>query len=341
MKKTQIVYSLIATDRNTYLEEMWASLYSLRLYEPDREVRVVCDEATEPYMRRFPELMKMITEVVAVALPADYDSKLRSRELKTTVRRHVKGPYLFVDNDTIICGKLDYIDTLTCSVAAVREFNMTLRENPYGQGVIDTQQHVFGNAITEDEPYFNSGVMYVADDDTARCLCEAWNSNWHHSTFQKGNSQDQPALLKSNHDLGNIIKELPGEYNCQPCMSLRHLHEAHIIHYLHTHFPKDLSFSPFMDKAVYRQIKADGGISEETAHLIAHCRSAYAAPSCAVGWKQMYFMASPVFEPLAQINQDGGPASWLMFKVTNWLWWLHKRIPHGSHRLSRKNLKSV
>lgn len=41
---------------------------------------------------------------------------------------------------------------------------------------------------------------------------------------------------------------------------------------------KDLSVSPFMDKSVYRQIKADGGISPETADLITHCRSTYASP---------------------------------------------------------------
>lgn len=33
-----------------------------------------------------------------------------------------------------------------------------------------------------------------------------------------------------------------------------------------------------MDKSVYRQIKADGGISPETADLITHCRSTYASP---------------------------------------------------------------
>lgn len=50
-------------------------------------------------------------------------------------------------------------------------------------------------------------------------------------------------------------------------------------------------------------------------------------PSCVVGWKQMHFMASPVFEPLAQIYQDGGAISWLLQKVAMWLWQLHKLTP--------------
>ena len=332
MKKTQAVYSLISSAKDVYLEEMWASIYSLRLHDPEREVRVVCDEPTAGYVRQFPALCQLITEIVTVPVPEEYNAKLRSREIKTTVRKHIRGPYLFIDTDTIVCRPLDYVDALTCSVAAVKEFNMTLKENPYGQMTIDNVHRFYDTKIPSEESYFNSGVMYVADDEMAHKLYEAWNRNWKESTFKHNFSQDQPALLKANHDLGNIIEELPSEFNCQPCMSLRHLHEAAIVHYLHTYFPKDLSFSPFMDKAVYRQIKADGGISPATADLIAHCRSTYASPSCAVGWKQMYFMASPVFEPLAQINQDGGPASWLLQKMTRWLWWLHTHLGKGKHK---------
>lgn len=328
MNKTQAVYSLISSAKDVYLEEMWASIYSLRLHDPEREVRVVCDEPTAKHIRQFPALCQLITEIVTVPVPEDYNAKLRSREIKTTVRKHISGPYLFIDTDTIVCTPLDFVDSLSCSVAAVKEFNMTVRENPYGGQVISNAKNIFGLDISWDETFFNSGVMYVADDERAHRLYEEWNKNWQFSALQKGNSQDQPALLKANHDLGNIIEELPGELNCQPCMSLRHLHEASIVHYLHTYFPKDLSFSPFMDKAVYRQIKADGGISPATADLIAHCRSTYTSPSCSVGWKQMYFMASPVFEPLAQINQDGGPASWLLQKLTPLLWWLHTKV-HG------------
>lgn len=326
MNKTQAVYSLISSFDDVYLEEMWASIYSLKQHDPEREVRVVCDEPTADYVRQFPALCQLITEIVTVPVPEEYNAKLRSREIKTTVRKHISGPYLFIDTDTIVCRPLDYVDTLSCSVAAVKEFNMTVRENPYGYLVVSNAKNIFGLDISPDETFFNSGVMYVADDEQAHRLYEEWNKNWRFSALQKGNSQDQPALLKANHDLGNIIEELPGEFNCQPCMSLRHLHEAAIVHYLHTYFPKDLSFSPFMDKAVYRQIKADDGISPATADLIAHCRSTYTSPSCAVGWKQMYFMASPVFEPLAQINQDGGPASWLLQKVAGCLWWLHTRL---------------
>lgn len=324
MKKTQVAYALISSAKDLFLEEMWASIHSLRQHDPDREVRVVCDEPTANYVRNFPALCSLITEIITVPVPDEFSAKLRSREIKTTIRRYIKGNYLYIDTDTIICTPLDYVDSLECSVAAVKEFNMTLRENPYATLVICNAKSIFGTDISIDETFFNSGVMYVADDERAHHLYEEWHKNWQYSALEKGNSQDQPALLKTNHDMGNIIEELPGEFNCQPCMSVRHLHEAHIVHYLHTYFPKDLSFSPFMDKSAYRQIKADGGISPETANLIAHCRSAYASPSCVVGWQQMYFMASPVFEPLAQIYQDGGSVSWLLQKVAMWLWRLHK-----------------
>ena len=44
--KTQIVYVLVSSEKDLFLEELWASVWSLRQYEPDVIVDVVVDKPT-------------------------------------------------------------------------------------------------------------------------------------------------------------------------------------------------------------------------------------------------------------------------------------------------------
>ena len=81
--KTQIVYTLISSEKDYFLEELWVSLYSLRLFHPEATVNVLVDESTRKYMEAFPKLCDMITNIVVVPVPENYNAKQRSRVLKT------------------------------------------------------------------------------------------------------------------------------------------------------------------------------------------------------------------------------------------------------------------
>ena len=50
MMKTQIVYTLISSEKDYFLEELWVSLYSLRLFHPEATVNVLVDEPTRKYL---------------------------------------------------------------------------------------------------------------------------------------------------------------------------------------------------------------------------------------------------------------------------------------------------
>lgn len=73
--KTQIVYTLISSEKDYFLEELWVSLHSLRIFHPEVSVKVLVDKLTEKYMRRFPKLCDMITEIVVVPVPENYNAK--------------------------------------------------------------------------------------------------------------------------------------------------------------------------------------------------------------------------------------------------------------------------
>lgn len=328
--KTQIVYALIASEAGFFIEEVWCSIYSLRLYEPDRDVRVCCDNLTAERIKLFPELKTLITEIVIIPIPNDCKSaKLRSRQVKTTIRQYINGKYLFVDTDTVFCGSLEYIDNLSCDIAAVKEYHLPLSKSPFKHIVISNIQDIFDDDVTQDDGWHNSGVIYVADNEHTHEFYRQWNSNWRYSALKKNISQDEPALMKTDKDFGYIINELPDEYNCQPAMSVKYLAEAKIIHFLHMYFPKDQSFCPFIDKNFYHRMHNAGGITEELALEIRYVKQSFSSPSCIVGWRTMNYMASPVFPVFEKIYNEGGAACWLMLKIAG--------ILEKIHEISRRN----
>ena len=322
--KTQIVYALIASEHDTFIEEIWVSVYSLRLYDKDREVRVCCDASTAERIKLFPRLMAMLTEVIIIPTPDSYDAKHRSRHVKTLIREYVKGPFLYIDTDTVICGTLEYIDNLKYDIAGVPEGNISFSKNLFRAGILSRIKNTFGIDASKHPHWINGGVIYAADNDFTHKFYRHWHENWEWSSRNKSMSQDMPALLKAEMDMNFVMDELPGYYNAQPFMSMQYYGEARIIHYVHTYFPKDQSFCPFLDKSIYQDIHEAGDITPEIAETIQHAKSAISAPSIIVGEKTVNFMTSQAASIFETIYMEGGAASWLMQKVAVWLEWLHK-----------------
>lgn len=314
MAKTQIAYAVVANSDNLFLQELWASIFSLRLYEPDREVRVCCDKPTASYIQSFPELVKLINEIVIILVPEHYTNKERSREIKTSIRKHITGNYLFVDTDTVFTGHLKEIDNLSCDIAAVPEFHVPLNDSIFREDIINNVKNIFCENISNAERWHNSGVMYVGDTPITHQFYQRWNANWKYSAFKRGNRQDQPSLIKTDKEFGYIIKELPGEYNCQLCMSVKHFANAKIIHFLHFGLLPELQ-NPFFNKRIYKQIKEDGGITQETKDAIKQCKSLIDSTSCIIEGKTTKFLLSNPGHVFLSIFEEGGWKLSLMNKI--------------------------
>lgn len=321
--KVQVIYVLIASPDDLFLQEIWASVYSLRLYEPNREVRILCDIATSNYIKKYQSFVNLITEIIEVEMPDEYNTKSRTRELKTSVRLHIEGAFLFVDTDTIFAGDLSYIDSLSCDIAAVYEYNVPLSRSIFKESVYNTMMNTFNLDVSEFDCWYNSGVIYVSDSLKAYDFYRQWNSNWRFSNFKVGMSQDEPAFMKTNIDMSFLIDQLPNEYNSQPCMNVRYLHKAHIIHYLHVFFPNSQDYCPFFNKRINTLIKDKGYISENISEMIKNCKSQYADLSIVVGERTTRFLASPAASIFEDVYLNGGVASWLMLKFAALLKKIH------------------
>lgn len=331
MEKVQILYVLVASPKDIYLEELWVSVYSLRLYDKDRVVKVLCDVETARYIHFFPELESLISEIISVELPEKYNTaKLKSRQLKTTAREFIQGPFLFVDTDTTICGSFEYIDNLALSCqlpCAVVDSHLPIREMMYSP--ISLVSSIFKEDFSDSEYIYNSGVMFVPDNERLHSFYKSWNDNWHYSTFVKNHSQDQPALMKTNKEFGYIIQKLPDIYDAQIALSMKYFADAIIIHWWHLPYIKDQSFNPFMSKEIYFELKSRGIITDKIGDFIRNVKHSFVSPTTIIGRDQIYFAYTSAFNNFCQIYKEGGAASWLMLKMSDWLWKLHKYTRKG------------
>ncbi len=321
--KTKIVYALIASEKDLFLEECWVSLYSLRCYHSDANVTLLVDEATKIYVEQFADFCRMITEIKVVPMPKQYTAKQKSRELKTNTRIYVDGPMLFLDNDTVICKHLDEIDSLSCDMAAVPETHLPLADMPFSP--MEAVKSVFDIDASDSKFYFNSGVIYAADNERTHSFFKKWNENWKFSCFEKGNSQDEPSFLMANREFGNIIEELPGIYNAQVQMSLKYFADAAIVHWWHMNFIENQDYSPYFSQSIYKTIKRERRISKETDWLIRNCKQSFVSPSMPVGIDQMFFLFSSAGKIFNKIYKEGGIASALMLKAAIILEKIHKK----------------
>lgn len=226
---TQIVYSIISSEQDYYLEQLIMSVHSLRMYNPAAYVIVITDNSTANTLIGWRSYIKgIINHLQVILVPSQYNPMQRSRFLKTNLRKFVKGDYLFIDTDTIICDSLEEIDNIDADIALVADCNGNLLLDD--QSVVD-RCHIAGFANMRNQPYFNSGVMLVHDTPVSHNLYKEWYIQWQHS-LNKGVNLDQPSMNYVNIQLGKLITELPGIWNCQIFFKgWNYLPKAKIIHY--------------------------------------------------------------------------------------------------------------
>ena len=296
--KTQIVYVVISSDEDNYFEQVWASAWSLKHYNPDAHVTILTDEATKNtiYADDWKESLNYIDEIITVEFDGAYSNMEKSRWIKTNMRNLVTGDFLFIDADTIITGDLSNIDSFDCSIGAVLDSHChaidVCDSAPFQDMYVDRLKKVY-DLTYEGQDVFNSGVMYVKDDESTNLFFNTWHKNWLISR-SKGFRVDQLSLLKTNIELGLPIVELPGEYNCQISFSIQYLTRAIIVHtFAHNKLQSPLS--PIMEDKLYDSIKQQGCITESIANVLLHCKETFISPTYLLGKEWMKIRFNPSY----------------------------------------------
>lgn len=325
---TQIVYVLIGSERTLFLEELWVSLYSLRHFHPTEKVTVLVDEPTEVRIKERKQLYNMISELRVVDVPEEFDDRLRSRYIKTKLRCFIKGDYLYIDTDTIITEPLDEIDNINVkNIGMVPEMHGTFKEHMTYNMICNDVKRVFNSDVSDSRYWYNTGCMLVRDNDMTHEFFKRWNKNWKYSALKKNVTSDMRAMIYTDKSLGYICESIPDVYNCQLAMSIKYLHKAKILHFWHMRcdFTPMQEYSPFTSKEIYRRIRTEKGISQETANTILNAKSSFDRISMVVGESDRRFLFSGFQTVLWKAYNESSFFHWL-FNVQIWLIVRYQRV---------------
>lgn len=300
--RTIVVYVVISGVEDIYFEQVWASAWSLKHHNPNAHVLVLTDDETKSTINSGGRKASLnyIDEVQTVCFDGEYSNREKSRWIKTNMRKLVNGDFLFIDADTIVTGILDDVDDWKCSIGAALDSHCHSKEIsdsiPFQDMYINRLKKVFG-VNYQGEDVFNSGVLYVKDDKTAHHFFDVWHKNWMHSN-SKGYYVDQLSLLKTNIELGQLIEEIPGKYNCQIRFSIQYLTQAIVLHTFASQENSNLSI--ILGSEIYEEIKKEHCITKRIKHILLNCKESFSSPSYLIDKKWMKFRFQPVFELVNQ-----------------------------------------
>lgn len=253
--KTKIVYVLVSSPKDIYLEQAYISMYSVKYYMPDAHITLLTDKQTEASFTNVRKKeLKYTDEIISINIDNKYSAQQRSRILKTSVRKYVKGDFLFIDTDTIIVKPLYDIDSIEADIAACWDTHAPFSLNPYRTMCLDHGKKLKW-PIEKEKTYFNSGVIYVKDSKLAHEFYDLWNKTLFEGYKEKV-FMDQPSFAKTNYMLNHSIKTLPDIWNCELKHGIRFLKDAFIVHYLCTNVPKNNDHQVFLlnEKQIFLDI---------------------------------------------------------------------------------------
>jgi len=235
------LYILVSDDTDFYFEQALLSITSLRIWMPNAFVSLLVDDVTEANLKnKRGNILGLVDEFKSVMLETYFNKKARSRWLKTSMRQHVEGDFLYIDNDTIIADDLSSLHNINIDLGAILDEHIylskfeTLRPIRMKEIKAMFKKRKF-NLPFDFKIYFNGGVFFCRDCKTGYHFFSEWHRLWLHC-FELGELTDQPSLNQANFNLGNIIQELNGIWNCQILNdgALKFLCNAKIIHYFET-----------------------------------------------------------------------------------------------------------
>lgn len=311
---TKFVYVVVADKYSVFLEEAYASIWSLKYHNADAHVTVVMDDRTKSYYENtaYTELKTIIDEVIPVPFDSDVNNHVRSRWLKTNLRSLVKGDFLFLDTDTIITGNLRQIDNLSVLIGAVYDSHRKLPEIQLKKFLSKNAKKYF--EILEFDAclsYFNSGVLLVKDVPEVYEFFRKWHNNWQISN-RKGYKYDQLPLYVTDMQMGGVISPISDVYNYQVSQSLRFLYSSLILHFYPDGKRNLVDSHPFFGEEWYKAIKVEGTLSFYKKRDIENCKNLFSLETKLIGGSEVNLWATSSVALLKRIYRCKP-----MFFITN------------------------
>ena len=299
---TKIVYVLVSTPDDVYLEQCFVSAVSARRHNPEARIVLVTDELTfrslDDRGAEGTAFRNLFNEIIPVLLDGSLSAMKRSRMLKTSLRSIVKGDFLYIDTDTVIAGPLGAIDGFDAPLAACADLHCTFEVHPHRDASISLCRKI-GFDPSAEEYYFNGGVMLVRESPEA----EEFFNEWHRSYldgFRKGVPQDQPSLARSNAACGHPVHLLPDIWNCQIQNGVRYLKDALVVHYVCTKIAsgEEKRLYCLNDPSVFGSLKSVGTLDPALEEVVDDPFKGFAGLTQLFAGEDLYFFRTRRYRAL-------------------------------------------
>ena len=291
--KTKIAYVLVSSHKDLFWEQCLISVMSVRQYMPDAHTVLVCDTDTKESLNDGirNDISKYFSEIISISFDEKVGNTMRSRILKVTLREIITGDFLYIDCDTLITQQLSDIDNLTYPIAAVLDGHCLFKSHPMREFFLKQNKHL-DYAHDRIVKYFNAGVMYVKDVEETHLFYKKWHENYL-ASCEKGMYLDEPALSKTNIELGNVIQEIDGSWNCQIRFGALFLASNKILHFCSK---KNMPVSILSNKVYLRKIKEQGVSASGLLDYITDWRSSISPGMVTCFGNDALFAVSPYYE---------------------------------------------
>lgn len=316
----KFVYALVSGEKDYYAEQAIVSMHTLRQHNPGCHIVLATDDETLDVIGRHGlKIMEYVSECVTINSPDGFTPLQRSRYVKTLIRRYIKGDFLFLDCDTVIVGSLKELENFQGDVAGV----LFRHIRHWEKGVVPNRLVEFyeQTKIKENldfEFYCNGGVIYCKDNENGHRLFDAWHNCWLESSTKYGYDFDQMNLWRANASSGNIMTELPGEYNCQmiyASKALEYIPECKILHY--QTFSSYCPFIPFKNPDVLERIRQKG-ITPDIEDAVSNMMRNYLKSILVLDGIDMKFYNTPVVVFARKLSRDIpwiNRVVWLLYRL--------------------------
>jgi hypothetical protein len=247
------------------------------MHMPNAFVSLLLDARTgENLTNDRAKIKGLANEIIVKQVPENLTNMQINRFLKTSMREHIEGDFLYVDGDTVFCEQLEDISNIPHDVALALDFHSEHDSEVYMRKMPKSSYSFirknFKN-IPKQCKFFNGGIILCKDTDAGYSFFDRWHKNWK-KTCSNGIFTDQTALTLTNFEL-NVIQELDGKYNCQIWFGANHLHNAKILHYFAA---TDTRYEPFSTELPLR-LKNDWVITDADIECIKKPKCFYKTPN--------------------------------------------------------------
>jgi hypothetical protein len=212
-KLIQVAYVLNSNGKDIYADMNLISLRTLRYSNPNAKIILVCDSDTVQSLETYKHpILQEADQIISVKTP-DQPPSFRNRFIKTSLRQHLSGDFLYLDADTVIRGDLSSIFDIKTSFAAAP--NHSGSGDPVEMPFDERENFALLGWTLPTQYYVNGGVLFFADTPDTYKFCQLWHQKWLASAEKRGSFRDQPSLNSAIADSGVSFSWLPHSFNAQ------------------------------------------------------------------------------------------------------------------------------